>query len=314
MLNKFLKQLMPFDQVETTGEKLHFKFLELYLISHVIWSVWYWVEFIPRISDIVLPLGLANYIDISFMFDHSWSAINASIISILSILAFTRRTPKWTYFVILFLMHIQYISRFSLGEISHASNMTGMTLLVFALGMVIFQNSTDRRRFIFGGVLFFVGLSYVSAGISKLVGTGPFWIDGQHLWLWMGEKSIDILSREGVYQTNFLQQLAWDHRWIATLILFSGISIELGGCLLWFKKYRTLITILIIGMHVGIIYTMNIRFDASIVQMSIIGLPWAIWLDQLHNSNRLIKRQLNIGNNIVDKLESNRHTDQSVTN
>ena len=283
MINNLFTQLFRFDEPETQGEKLHFKLLEMYMVSHIIWTVWYWASFINRISDVVLPLGIANYIDISFMFENSLATINAILITILVSLILIRRIPGWCYFVVLVLMHLQYVARFSLGEISHASNMTGMTLLVFAIGMILYQNSTDRRKFIFGGVLFFVGLSYVSAGLSKLVGTGPQWIDGQHLWLWMGEKSIDILSREGFYQTNFLQEWAWESRIVATLILFSGISIELGGFLLWIRKYRTLITLLIIGMHIGIVFTMNIRFDASIAQMIVIGLPWYRWIPTKSN-------------------------------
>jgi hypothetical protein len=273
-MDKFLAPIFQFDKEETAGQILHFKLFELYMVYHIIWTVWYWGMYTLRITDVVLPLGLAQYIDITFMYGNNLPIFNAILISVLVVLAFVRIVPVWTYMLALFLMHFQYIARYSLGEISHGAHLTGMTLLVFALGIIIFKSSKERRRFIWGAVFFFVGISYSSAGISKLIGTGPTWIDGHHLWIWMGEKSIDILSRDGFYTTNLLQDLAWSSRFVASLILLSGLLIEVFGFLFWYEKTRPFIAILIIGMHVGILYSMNIRFDASIAQVLIIGFPW----------------------------------------
>ncbi len=279
-MEKFFAPVFRFDDQESVGEKLHFKLFELYMVYHIIWTVWYWGKYTLRISDVVLPLGLAQYIDITFMFGNQLPIYNAILITVLVLLAFLRLAPSWTYMVALVLMHFQYVARFSLGEISHGAHMTAMTLLVFAVGMIIFKTARERRKFIWGGVFFFVGLSYVSAGICKVVGTGPNWIDGHHLWLWMGEKSIDILSREGVFANNLLQELAWSSRFMATMILLSGLLIELSGFLLWYKKYRALSATILIGMHIGIMYSMNIRFDASIAQLLVIGFPWYLLFDR----------------------------------
>lgn len=278
-MDKFFALIFKFDKEESVGEILHFKLFELYMVYHIIWTVWYWGMYTLRITDVVLPLGLAQYIDITFMYGNNLPILNALIISIIVVLAFFRKVPVWTYMLALILMHFQYIARYSLGEISHGAHLTGMTLLVFAMGIIIFKSSKERRRFIWGAVFFFVGISYSSAGISKLIGTGPTWIDGHHLWIWMGEKSIDILSRDGVYTTNSLQDLAWSSRLLATLILLSGLLIEVFGFLFWYERTRPFIAALTIGMHIGILYSMNIRFDASIAQVLIIGFPWYILFD-----------------------------------
>jgi hypothetical protein len=280
-VKKFFASLFKFHRPRTSGEYLHFKLFELYMVSHIIWTVWYWGLYTLRISDVVLPLGIANYIDITFMYGNWLPLINAGLISIMVALTWFRITPAWTYLLALILMHFQYAARFSLGEISHGAHMTAMTLLCFALGLIFFSTPKERMRFIMGAVFFFVGLSYVSAGVSKLIGTGPFWIDGRHLWLWMGEKSIDILSREGTFSYNWLQELAWTSRGTATLILLSGLLIELGGIFFWFEKSRPYIATLLIGMHLGIMMTMNIRFDASIAQLIVIGYPWAVLFNYL---------------------------------
>lgn len=293
-MEKFFAPIFQFEKEESAGQILHFKLFELYMVYHVIWTVWYWGMYTLRISDVVLPLGLAQYIDITFMYGNNLPIINALIISILVFLAFIRKVPVWTYMIALVLMHFQYIARYSLGEISHGAHMTGMTLLVFAIGIIIFKSSKERRRFIWGAVFFFVGISYTSAGISKLIGTGPTWIDGHHLWIWMGEKSIDILSREGTYATNLLQDLSWSSRVMATLILLSGLLIEVFGFLMWYEKTRPYIAALIIGMHVGIMYSMNIRFDASIAQILVIGFPWYIlfnhWLNKSENVKSFVSK------------------------
>jgi hypothetical protein len=280
-VEKFFRQLFRFERGMSTGELLHFKLFEFYMVYHIIWTVWYWGLYTLRISDVVLPLGIAQYIDITFMYGNSLPLLNAALISILVVLAWLRITPRWTYMVALVLMHIQYVARFSLGEISHGAHMTAMTLLCFALGVLLFSDRKDSIRFIMGTVFFFVGLSYVSAGVSKLIGTGPTWIDGRHLWLWMGEKGIDILSREGAFANNWLQELAWSSRGMATLILLTGLLVELGGFLFWFERYRPWIATLTIGMHLGIMVSMNIRFDASIAQLIVIGYPWAVLFNYL---------------------------------
>lgn len=280
MIKKFFSQLFQVRKPRTWGELWHFKLFEFFVASYVIKYAWEWAFYIPRNSDVVLPLGIAKYIDISFMFGETWAAGNAILITILCFFSFFRLKYKWQYLLALVLLHVQFAARFSQGEIPHSMNMVGMSLLALALGTFFFQRPWEISRFTFGSVYFFVGLSYFSAAIAKLIGTGLNWFDGQHLWLWMAEKSTDILSRTGQFEFNWLQELALEHLPVASAILLFGWLTEFSGIFMWSKKARPFITTAIIGMHLGITMTMNIRFDSYVIELLIIGYPWDLLFDQ----------------------------------
>lgn len=276
----------------TAGEMLHFKLFELFIVVYVILYSWSWGLYTQRFNEeVVLPLGLANYIDISLFFDHNLAIIIAAVISVMVLAAFFRIGNRWFYLIVLMLFHLQYVIRYSQGEIPHSQNLVGLGVLILAVGSVFYPGGKFFPRFVFGGVIFFIGLGYTSAFFSKLIGTGFHWFYGEHLWLWISEKSIDILSRDGLYEVNFLQQIALDHVWAASVILLIGWFTELIGFTLWFKKWRTYTTTLLIAMHFGITLTMNIRFDAFVMQLIIVGYPWykLIRLDSGKAYGRLLK-------------------------
>lgn len=268
-------QLFEPNREQSSGELIFFKLFELFIIYYTIKFAWdwgYYTEF--RNSDVVLELGMANYIDISIFFDNYLALINAGIITLFSVAAYFRKGPKWLYMVVMILLHIQYVARFSQGEIPHSQNLIGMSVLCFAVGAWFFPGKEKMPRFVMGSIIFFIGLGYTSAFVAKLIGTGINWFDGRHLWLWISEKSIDILSREGVYKANFLQQLALNSTFAASVILLIGWLTEFIGFTMWWKKIRPITTTLLIGMHIGITLTMNIRFDAFVIQLILVGYPW----------------------------------------
>ncbi len=278
-LQNLAQNLFDYDKPETEGEVIFYKLFEAFIIGYVIHLTWYWGLYIERISEVVLPLGLAVYIDPSFMFDSSLPIWNAVIITVLAVAGFFRISPKITYSVAMLLFHWQHVTRFTLGEIPHSANLIGMTFLGFAIAHVCFNEQLRIRRFSLGFMYFFAGLGYTSAAFSKLIGTGITWADGRHLWMWMSEKSVDIISRTGDWAPNFLQTLAFDFVWIATIILLIGWITELIGVAMWYKKYRSLVITLIIGMHIGITMTMNIRFDAFVAQLILMGYRWDKLID-----------------------------------
>ena len=196
------------------------------------------------------------------------------------IAAFFRKGPNWLYMFVFILLHIQYVARFSIGEIPHSANLPGMALFSFAVGMIFFKDKVHLYRFIFGFTLFYIGLGYFSASMSKLIGTGPSWIDGRHLWLWIAEKGTDILGREGAFDYNFVQTLALNSIPAATLMLFIGIFTEFIGPLVWFRKTRPYAILALVGMHYGVMLSMNIRFDAFMIELLLVGLPWPEWYDR----------------------------------
>lgn len=275
MIVKFWKNLLNPERESTKGKALHFKIFELFIAVFVINFAWKWGLYIPQISEVVLPLGIANYIDISFMFSNSFSLVNAGIITFFVLLGLFRNLPRYSYLIALAFFHLQYVSRFSLGEISHGSNFIGMSLMALGLALFFFyEDPVYYRRFAMGFLFFFLGLGYTSAAISKLIGTGLTWPAGEHLWLWIAERSVDVASAKGSFTPNFLQKLILEYRILGTLTLSFGLATEFFGFLFWFKKTRPFIATALIGMHIGVFLTMSIMFDVYIYELIILGYPW----------------------------------------
>lgn len=287
---RLIANIFDLDRVETKGEYLFFRFFELLICYLVLYYAWTWGVYTQQLGEVVLPLGLANYFDIRFMFSNNISIINALIIGIFLILGLLS-VNRYSYSIALLLFHFQYVARFSQGEISHGSNMVGMALLAFAVSAVFVRDAEKRHKIVLGMIIFFIGLGYTSAAFCKLIGTGPAWVDGRHLWLWIGERSTDVLSQTGSFEFNLLQEYALQYRWLATLILIFGLFTELAGFTFWFKKARPYIATLLIGMHFGILFSMNISFSKYVYIMILLGYPWPKFIDRL-----LQRRQLQLPN------------------
>ncbi len=273
------RNLFGFELEETKGEIVFFKIFELFVIFAIMHLAWKWGAYIPRISDVVLPLGIAQYVDITFMFGNTAGLVNAGLITTLLLIGYFR-ISRFAYFAGFLLVHLQYAARFSLGEIPHSSNMITMALLALGLAMLAFTDASHRRRFALGFTYFYVGLGYTLAGISKLGGTGLNWADGRHLWMWVNEKGVDVLSKTGAFDPNFLQELVLASMTLATLILAFGILTELFAFLIWFRKLRTPVILAVLGLHVGIDIIMNIFFYLSVMLLVVLGLPWSKWIDR----------------------------------
>ena len=272
--------LFDYERPETRGEVIFFKLFELFVAYATVELAWYWGRYVQRISDVVLPLGIAQYLDVSFMFGSPLPLLNAGAITLLVVAGYFRLF-RWAYLLAFMLLHLQYAARFVLGEIPHSANLVGMTLLGLSLGMLFFPDALHRRRFTLGFTYFYVGLAYTLAGFSKLVGTGLFWSDGRHLWLWIHEKAVDAFAKTGVLSYNWLQQLALDHHLVATTLLTVGLLTELGAFLMWWRRLRLPVILAVIGMHLGIFFSMNIMFKFSMVELILLGLPWAVWIDRV---------------------------------
>lgn len=272
---KIGNQLFEPNRTITPGELLFFKIFELFIAVYTIKYAWEWGIYSQvRNSEVVLTLGAANYLDVSFFFDHQFALIVAGFITIGTVIAYLRKGPNWTYLAVMLLLHLQYVTRFSQGEIPHSSNLIGMAVFCFSMGAIFFPAKSKMPRFVLGAIIFFTGLGYTSAFVAKMIGTGIHWFDGRHLWLWISEKSIDILSRTGQWNPNLLQQIALGSTTMASVILLIGWLTEMIGFTMWWKKLRPYTTTLIIGMHLGITLSMNIRFDAFVMQLILIGYPW----------------------------------------
>lgn len=294
---RILQNLFQFDEPDSVGTKIQLRAFEFFAVTYTLIYTWEWAFYIPRLSDVVLPLGLANYIDISVFFTNGISIYNAVLISLFTLIPLLFKRVRWLYAIAFVLFHLQHVARFSQGEIPHSANLVAFSLMGLGLAALFFKEMKNELSFAFGFTLFFFGLGYTSAAISKLVATGVTWVDGYHLWLWMGEKSIDILSLQGEFQYNWLQELAFNSRFLATLILSFGLITELLGFTIWFKKLRPYIVIMLIGMHVGIDLTMNIFFKTFSIQLIIMGFFWNRYINAIPgveglNEHPLVKKIL----------------------
>lgn len=279
MRQKLLAELFDLEHQATAGEIIFYRFFELVVVLWTITFAWRWGLYLSRIADVVLPLGIARYLDVSFMFDHNLGVVNAALMTLAMMLGYLRLW-RHAYLVGLLLFHLQYVSRYSQGEISHGSNVVGMALLAIAAAMLVFKSQTESRRVALGLCYFFFGLGYTSAAFCKLVGTGLEWPDGRHLWMWIQERTVDTFSERGAVEYNWLQTLSLDHHVVATMILLFGLLVELFAFVMWFRRFRPVIMTLLAGMHVGIWIALRVSFNANVCLLLILAYPWAAFLDR----------------------------------
>lgn len=283
-------QLFGDDSTETRGDRLYFRGVELFLAAYAFYFCWTWGIYIQQnISSVLLPLGLAQYIDVSFMFDHYVGPANAVLVGLLGAMGFFRLWRP-AYLVALFLFHLQYVARYCLGEISHGSNLVGMGILGLGLALLAFRSESNRRRFTFGFLYFFIGLGYTSAGICKLIGTGITWPDGRHLLMWIAERKVDTISKFGAFEPTFIQDLVISDYRFGTLVLIFGLLVELFSFLMWWQKPRYIVLSLMVVMHIGIVLSMNIFFHASTYFLILLAIPWNRVIDYF--LERLSRRSL----------------------
>lgn len=274
------RHLFGFERPETEGDQRHVRLLEAFVAGFTVYVAWTWGLFTLRIAEVVLPLGLARLVDLSFMYGGPLPVVNAALITTFTAIGFAR-VWRFGYAVALGLLLVQYAARFALGEIPHSANAVGTVLVGFALAPLLFRSPSEQRRFAFGFAVFFVGLGYTLAAASKLVATGPVWADGRHLWLWTYEKGIDTLSKTGTPGFNAVQQLALDHYAVATAQLVFGMVAEATAFLMWWRPFRWPVGLALIGLHVGIYLSMGIFFRAATVLLILVCLPWPLLLNRI---------------------------------
>lgn len=286
LLGNLWDNLFGFDRPDSRGQRIFRRVFEAFIGAGSIWLAWYWGNYTLRISDIVLELGFARYIDIAFMHGNLlpiWNAWAITALIVLGFLRIDRWVPfgRWAYMTAMLLLMLQYAARFVLGEIPHSSNLVGMGLMGFALAELLFKDRTAGGRFAIGFSYFFIGLGYTSAAVSKLVARGLTWADGRHLWMWINEKAVDEVARSGAVELNWLQQFAMDHWWAATLFLAFGLITEALAWLVWFRRTRYIAMWAVMALHIGIWVTMDILFALSVYEILLLGLPWAVVIDRL---------------------------------
>ncbi|MGH1344873.1 MAG: hypothetical protein ACRBN8_25150 [Nannocystales bacterium] len=279
LADRLATELFDFGRRSTPGEVLFARIFEVLVVLWTLQHCWEWAPYIQRIEAVVLPLGLANYVDVSVFFEDGLSYGLAAGVTLALVAGFFRWT-KAAYPVALLGFHLLYVSRYSLGEISHGSNFIGLALLAFAIGTVAFSDdATSTFRFAFGFLFFIYGVGYTSAGVCKLIGTGLDWPHPAHFALWVGERTVDVTSREGVFEPTVLQRIGLAYPWLGSASLAFGLVAELAGVLMWIRRYRMPVLLALLAMHIGVDLTLDILFLHNIMILALLALPWSKLID-----------------------------------
>lgn len=276
LATRLSERVFEFHRAPFYREALLFSLFELFVAGITVKYAWFWAAYVQHASDVVLPLGIAQYVDVSFLFG-SWTAYGVALLLTGAVALGATRRWRYGYLAALVLLHLLFAARYSQGEIPHSSNVLGMTLLGLGLSLPAFDTERLRRRFTLGFTVFFLGLGYTSAAVCKLVATGPSWIDGIHLHAWIYEKAIDLFAATGTFEFTAAQSLVLDHHWLATVFLGIGLATELMAVTIWWPRFRLPALLAILGLHVGIYLTMRIVFAVTTVELVLLTLLWGVW-------------------------------------
>jgi hypothetical protein len=116
------------------------------------------------------------------------------------------------------------------------------------------------------------------AGLSR---TGLSWVDGHHLWLWIRQRAVDGASSFGAEgHESALQRLITRNLRFATLFLTLGLLAELSSSLMIVRRFRRWVLLGLVGMHVGILYVLDIAFLNNIYLLAVLALPIAELVDR----------------------------------
>lgn len=279
LFGALIGDLFPFDRPLTRGEQLHFRIFEGLIAVCSLRLAWQWAQYIQRLERVVKPQGIGHYLDLSFLLGSELAYLLAGALALCLIAGVTRRSA-WAYGTAVLIMHVLYVGRHSLGKASHIAHCIGMALIALTLGTALFRGAAAHlQRFVFGFLIFFLGVSYSLAGVCKLVYTGVHWPDGAHLALWIAERGINVQSAVGELDMSFVQRLLKEQRALGTVMLAFGLAAELSACLVWFERFRPWVFSGLILMHLGIGLTMNIHFHYNVYLVVILAYPWGRLFD-----------------------------------
>jgi hypothetical protein len=277
-MRALLVELFDLDGPESSAERVHLHVFELCVVGLTLMFVWQWARAVPHIGGIAHPLGLARWLDLSFMFNDAGAWLCGLVFSVCALLALGTRL-RAAYLPAFVLMHLVYVARHGLGKVGHGSSLTGIALLGLALGALLERDVLRARRFALVFSVFWAAVGYTSAALCKLLATGPQWIDGRHLALWITERGIDGLSAHGALQLSWLQHLLVEQRFLATALLAFGLLAEACGVLALWRRPRPYVFAALLAMHFGVWLSMDILFEANIALVILIGFPWPrLWL------------------------------------
>lgn len=274
---KLLQALLGYGRPETVGERLYLRCFELFVCGWAILFAWQWAGYLPRLGGVISPAGVGHWIDLSVLFEPVLARTNAALITLCCIVGMLH-VFRPAYAIAIVAMHVQFAARYSQGKIPHGATLIGVGLLGLALGALLERRPLWAQRFALGFTVLFTAIGYTSAALCKLGASGPGWIAGEHLVLWIHERLVDAGGKYGEGSLNSVQVMLLDHPPLATLSLTFGLVMEAIALLAILPRFRPWVFGLLILMHVGIWISMDILFDVNVYFLILLAFPWGTWL------------------------------------
>jgi hypothetical protein len=280
-----VRRYFDFERPGTPGEFATLRAIETFVAGGLCYFAWSWLLAVWSVGESPFALWWNARVG---LFDGALiMAVNTGLVTLLIGRGYFRKQERFAYLLAIPLLHLQFEMRYWGGTGLHHSYLIGMGLLAFGLGFCLFEEKTARLRFTFGAIYLFVSLGYFLSAMSKLHNTGPDWVDGRNLQMWISMNQVHRVSKNQPFELNAVQELVMRHTFLASFILASGFVIEMSGFLMCTRRLRPYYTTAVLSMHFGILFVMKILFLWNIGLLLLVGYPWAALID-----GRLRKRSL----------------------
>jgi hypothetical protein len=167
--------------------------------------------------------------------------------------------------------------------LTHSSHAVNMVLIVLALWYGLYYREIGAAlaagrfwstplcpRWVPALCVFYLGVQYGAAGLSKLFASGFDWVNGVTLQLWIANSG----------QDNLLTHLILNDRRLAMALQFITLATELAALFAVFsRRLRLLVGLVLINFHLGSLILLHIRFLGNLMLLILVFLPAKEWIE-----------------------------------
>lgn len=272
-------------------------FLARLFLALIIWKEFFFGFF--QASQ-TMPVGLAHFLDLSFLQDGQVFGGLHSLFIIATGLFVLGVTPTLTVGYMLFLMSAVGSLRNSYGNIHHGTQIVAMVVMGYWLAYVwrllvdspnkesrlqsFLKPNRDVQQCAMWWAFQAAVATYVVAGITKLRTSGLSWISDlpymslhvekigwQHFY-GTGEEALLIQAQE-------MASLVASHPWLTRIIVGSGLFLELFAFIALFGRWHAMVFgVALMGMHVMVSQLMQLDFPMNnwMLVIYFINLPFLL--------------------------------------
>jgi hypothetical protein len=219
---------------------------KLFIVSRFLLGILFFKYFIDLIFD-------HNYVYFSFISEYNNDIAMAfgavgSALSFLFAFGFRRRLvgALLSLTLVTFIFFSQFSGNVSLGYLSYL-----LLILTFVPEGESWNNNPNWKfpRDLMWVLWIITGISYFESGIDKL--RNPYWIEGGAI--------VQLLKYTIAAKDNFITRFILDHEFIASFMNWFTIGIDIAfGLLFFFLPFRLILWVLMVFLHIGILFTMQL--------------------------------------------------------